>query len=127
MPRESVDSVVTVIDDFELTEEELQAGNKYGMSRVELVEACRLFRNRIREDAVDAEEEEDGSPVALRFESVDLLLRQLRIFMSTKVLWALLLEIDENVNGKIEVEEFIRMVAYLHVDEGALGIAIGDR
>jgi Ca2+-binding EF-hand superfamily protein len=113
MPRESVDSVVTVIDDFELTEEELQAGNKYGMSRVELVEACRLFRNRIQEDAVDAEEEEDGSPVALRFESVDSLLRQLRIFMSTKVLWALLLEIDENVNGKIEVEEFIGMVAKL--------------
>jgi len=49
----------------------------------------------------------------LQFKDVDLLLRQLRIFMSMKVLWALLLEIDENTNGKIEVEEFIRMVAKL--------------
>jgi Ca2+-binding EF-hand superfamily protein len=104
MPREPVD------DDFELTPRELAAGNQNGMSRTELVEACRLFRNRTRKNSGD---NPDIHNVALRFEDVDLLLRQLRIFMSMRVLWALLLEIDENVNGQVEVGEFIRMVAKL--------------
>jgi len=81
------------------------------MSKFDLVEACRLFRNRL-EESVNAADEEDERP-ALRFEDVDLLLRQLRIFMSMNTLWALLLEIDENVNNKIEIEEFIKMVAKL--------------
>lgn len=100
-------SVATEAGDFELSARELAVGQKHGMSKVELIEACRLFRNLVQVDHQDEE-----TP-ALLFEEVDLLLRQLRIFMNMKVLWALLLEIDENVNGKVEEEEFIRMVAKL--------------
>jgi len=77
-----------------------------GLSERELEEATRLFDIRVSRGS-------SGCGKALTIEDIDLLLRQLRLFMSVRLLWALVLEIDENANGKIEVDEFLVMVAKL--------------
>lgn len=95
------------ISESELSESDLAAGMKYGMSRIESVEACRLFHKRFAGCPTDAEHR------ALTFNDVDLLLRHLRIFMPMRELWALFYEIDENLNSTVEIEEFVNMVAKL--------------
>jgi len=111
--RDRETAQAAAIDDFELTAKENEAGTKYNMSRVELVEACRLFRTRLETNPGDNDVDGDRSNWALAFEDVDLLLRQLRIYMSMKTLWALFAEIDENVNGKVEAAEYVAMVSKL--------------
>lgn len=91
---------------FGLTDRHLEEISACGLSEGEISEACHLFRIRVASGTSDCGE-------ALTIEDVDVLLRQLRLFMSVRFLWALFHEIDENVNGKVELNEFIWMVAKL--------------
>eukprot|EP00747_Dinoflagellata_sp_TGD_P115787 gnl/TRDRNA2_/TRDRNA2_172238_c2_seq4.p1 gnl/TRDRNA2_/TRDRNA2_172238_c2~~gnl/TRDRNA2_/TRDRNA2_172238_c2_seq4.p1 ORF type:complete len:482 (-),score=69.57 gnl/TRDRNA2_/TRDRNA2_172238_c2_seq4:396-1724(-) len=58
----------------------------------------------------------DGSK-SLDIQEVDVLFRRMRLFLSFRMLWSLILEVDENCNGQIEVEEFLVMVAKLRGQE----------
>eukprot|EP00747_Dinoflagellata_sp_TGD_P115782 gnl/TRDRNA2_/TRDRNA2_172238_c2_seq11.p1 gnl/TRDRNA2_/TRDRNA2_172238_c2~~gnl/TRDRNA2_/TRDRNA2_172238_c2_seq11.p1 ORF type:complete len:478 (-),score=61.55 gnl/TRDRNA2_/TRDRNA2_172238_c2_seq11:366-1682(-) len=54
----------------------------------------------------------DGSK-SLDIQEVDVLFRRMRLFLSFRMLWSLILEVDENRNGQIEADEFVVMVAKL--------------
>lgn len=93
-----------------LTLAELAESQQSGLSIGEIAEACHLFRIR----RANGRSHDDGDILkALTIEDVDVLLRQLRLFMPTRFLWALFEEIDKNTNGTIEITEFILMVAKL--------------
>jgi Ca2+-binding EF-hand superfamily protein len=89
-----------------LSDDELALLQQSGLSNAEITEACHLFHIRVANGLSDCGE-------ALTIEDVDVLLRQMRLFMSVRCLWALFMEIDDNVDGKVQISEFVTMVAKL--------------
>merc|ERR1740117_2328808 len=72
-----------------------------GLSPGEIAEAVHLFRVRAANSRSGCKQGR-----CLTIEDVDILLRQLRLFMPMRFLWALFQEIDKNCNGKIEITAF---------------------
>jgi len=94
------------LEDLGLAPADLSEASQSGLTAGEVAEVCHLFRVRAANIMNECGE-------ALIMEDVDILLRQLRIFLPTRFLWALFQEIDKNANGKVEIGEFITMVAKL--------------
>jgi Ca2+-binding EF-hand superfamily protein len=93
-------------DQFGLSQSELADAQDTGLTLGEIAEACHLFRVRLANS-------ESRESEALPIEDIDLLLRQLRLFLPVRCLWALFEEIDKNADGQIGRSEFILMVAKL--------------
>lgn len=68
----------------------------------EFHEARRLF-----------EERDDSGDGQLDTPEIDLLFRQMKVWMSVRQLWALIQEVDEDCSGSIEIDEFCMMLAKL--------------
>lgn len=73
-----------------------------GLDREEFQEARRLFDLR--------DQEGDGE---LDTAEIDLLFRQMKVWMSVRQLWALIQEVDSDCSGTIEMDEFCMMLAKL--------------
>lgn len=86
--------------------------DRFGFSEEEVEEAKGLFKQRLAQvwklASVPKQRREK-----LSIEDVDLVMRQLRVFVTTRFIWALFLEIDENKDRTVDQEEFLMMVAKL--------------
>lgn len=73
-----------------------------GLDEAEFQEARRLF-----------DERDDSGDGSLDCAEIDLLFRQMKLWMSVRQLWALMQEVDEDCSGSIEIDEFCMMLAKL--------------
>mmetsp|Transcript_96995 Transcript_96995/g.278725 ORF Transcript_96995/g.278725 Transcript_96995/m.278725 type:complete len:459 (-) Transcript_96995:81-1457(-) len=89
---------------------------RLGLSQDEVDEACCLFKERLKEYWQHVSTG-FSSPKARRqtlsIEDVDMVLRQLKVFVSQRYISALFQEVDENDDGWVDQEEFLMMVAKL--------------
>jgi len=84
---------------------------RLGLTEEEINEACSLFKERLKELWSDATPKFRRN--TLKIDDVDLVMRQLRVFVSTRFIMALFIEVDEDGNGLVDQEEFLMMVAKL--------------
>lgn len=73
-----------------------------GLDYAEFEEARRLF-----------DERDDSGDGQLDTAEIDLLFRQMKMWMSVRQLWALMEEVDSDRSGSIEMDEFCMMLAKL--------------
>lgn len=86
--------------------------DRLGMDAAEVADARALFKQRLRavwNEATCMQQRKH----TLKIDDVDLVMRQLRVFATTRVIWALYSETDENSDGTVDQEEFLLMVAKL--------------
>lgn len=85
---------------------------RFGLTEAEIGEARSLFKQRLLAAWKDSPPGKQRRQT-LRIDDMDLVMRQLRVFVSIRFIWALFLEIDENDDGTVDQEEFMMMVAKL--------------
>mmetsp|Transcript_20402 Transcript_20402/g.37132 ORF Transcript_20402/g.37132 Transcript_20402/m.37132 type:complete len:481 (+) Transcript_20402:71-1513(+) len=114
MPKKQMDAIpeaptVTQVGDHKV-EQVLEAT---GLSVEEFNKAVQFFEKHVNEYILKGQNVCSKGVVGLTITDVDIVLRQLRLFPSRRLLRALFMEIDENCDNNIELSEFVMMVSKL--------------